>query len=650
MSNSLHDNKIQKLSLFGIIITMGIVYGDIGTSPLYVMKAIIAWGQDTSRDYILGALSAIIWTLTLQTTIKYVIITLRADNKGEGGILALYALQRRLKRKWLYFIAIIGASALIADGMITPSITVVSAIEGLDMILPGTPVVPIVIMILTLLFVFQQFGTQNIGKFFGPVMMLWFLMLGVLGVGQILKYPQILEAFNPWLGIKLVFTSPSGFLIMGAVFLSTTGAEALYSDLGHCGIRNIRASWVFVKTGLVLNYLGQGAWILSGHQSAKDIINPFFGIMPESMLVFGVLMATMAAIIASQALISGSYTIFSEAMSLNLWPRLKIKYPTVVKGQLYIPFVNWFLYFACVFVVIYFKDSSKMEAAYGLSITITMLMTTILMLSYLLMKKVNIALIFVFAITYLSIEGSFLISNMFKFMHGGWLTVLLAGLIGWVMYVWYNARKIKNKQLKFVKVKDYFNVIKDLSEDTSVPKYATNLVFLSKADYLTDLENKIIYSLLHKHPKRADHYWILHVHYIDEPYSLKYSVEELIPNVLCRVEFRLGFRVQPLINQYFRQVIEDLVAEGKFDSLSGYPSLRKANMQADFRFIVIHRVHNYEAEFTWLQKLIMNMYGVIAKFGLSDIRALNLDTSNVKEETVPLVINYPKRSKIERIV
>jgi len=639
---------LNKLGFLGLIVTLGIVYGDIGTSPLYVMKAIIGANANLDANYIIGAVSCIIWTLTLQTTVKYVLITLRADNKGEGGILALYALVRKSKKKWLYVIAIIGASTLIADGIITPSITVVSAIEGLKGLNSETPVVPISILIISLLFIIQQFGTKVIGKSFGPMMVIWFSMLGILGMKEIFEFTPILKAFNPYYAIHLLANYPSWFLILGAVFLCTTGAEALYSDLGHCGISNIRVSWIFVKTTLILNYLGQGAWILTHMNQLTESTNPFYALMPESFLIFGVIMATVAAIIASQALISGSFTIFSEGMSLNFWPRQRIKYPTEVKGQLYIPFVNWFLYIFCVIVVLFFQTSSNMEAAYGLSITITMLMTTLLLGFYLKTKKIKTIFIIPFVAVFFTIEFAFLTANMFKFMHGGWVTVLLAGVIFSVMFVWYNAREIKNKYMQFLEIASFYNIISDVSKDETISKYSTNLVYLSKANYKTDIEGKIIYSIINKQPKRADNYWILHIDHLDDPTTFEYTFEKLIPGTLYRVNIRLGFQVQPLINLYFRQIIDELVENKEFDLTSNYPSLKKNNIPGDFRFIIIHRVYNQNQGFNFKERFTMNIYNIIKHLGITDTKAYGLDTSNVHIESVPLVVRRESKSKIKR--
>ena len=636
--NNCSNSARHKLSLMGVIVTLGIVFGDIGTSPLYVMKAIVRAGNPVNAEYIIGAVSCIIWTLTLQTTVKYVLIALRADNKGEGGILALYALIRRHSRKWFYFLAIIGASTLIADGVITPSITVLSAIEGLKVYEPETPVVPIALCIVTVLFFIQQFGTNMIGKLFGPLMLLWFSMLGVLGAMHIGDYIPILQAFNPLHAIRLLTSNPEWFLILGAVFLCTTGAEALYSDLGHCGINNIRTSWAFVKVMLILNYLGQGAWIIAHVNNLTSGLNPFYAIMPHGMLFFGIVMATIAAIIASQALISGSFTIFSEAMNLKFWPRQKIKYPTDVKGQLYIPFVNMSLFILCVIVILFFQSSERMEAAYGLSITITMLMTTFLLSAYLTIRRVNRWLTLLFLIVFVGLESIFFIANMAKFMNGGWVTMLLASVMIAIMYVWYNATTIRNSQIQIRDVRESFSIISDIKSDESIPKYATNIVYLTKLGGKYDIEQKILYSIINKHPMRADHYFLLHIDYQDSPSTLEYDVTTLVPDTLYRINLRLGFRIHPLVNRYFRQIIEDMVAKNEFSLASSYPSLAKHNVMGNFVFVLINRIYSTFASFSFKERLIMDAYEWIDHLKLSMTRSLSLNTSNVLIENVPLTL------------
>jgi KUP system potassium uptake protein len=624
-----------RFSLAGIIVTLGIVFGDIGTSPLYVIKAVTREGFPIEPDFILGVLSCVIWTLTIQTTVKYVLITLRADNKGEGGIFSLFALLRKSKR-WIYILAIAGGSLLLADGIITPAITVVSSIEGLRMINPDIKVIPIVVIIITLLFTIQQFGTNYVGRFFGPIMFIWFLMLGVLGALEIQEKLLVLKAFNPYYAVHLLWQHPGAILILGAVFLCTTGAEALYADLGHCGLKNIKVSWIFVKITLILNYLGQGAWVLSHAGEISGTTNPFYAIMPLWFLPIGIFVATAAAIIASQALISASYTLISEAISLNFWPKIRIKYPTLQKGQMYIASINWFLCALCLIVVLTFKESANMEAAYGLSINITMMIDTLLLVSYLALKRTNRFLIMIFLGVYLTFEGTFLYANLFKFLHGGWFPILLGGVLSIIMLSWYNGRKITNRFLRFMPIEQYLDVIKDLRNDTSIPKTATNLVFLTKANRSSDIESKVILSILNKQPKRADHYWLIHVDIMDEPRALEYKVTHMLPGILTRVDFYLGFKVEPRINSMFKHVTNEMAKAGEIDLFSGYPSLRKHNVLTDFKFIVIDRLHASDLEFKVLEKVIISLYLFIAKFSLSDVKALGFDASTVFIEQMPL--------------
>ncbi|MHC1704911.1 MAG: KUP/HAK/KT family potassium transporter [Tenuifilaceae bacterium] len=646
MQLSVNQQHYKKLSLSGILITLGIVYGDIGTSPLYVMKAIIKEGV-TDSSFIIGALSCIIWTLTLQTTVKYIWITLKADNKGEGGILALFALLRK-KRSFVYIIAMIGASTLLADGVITPSITVLSAVEGLTIINPNISAIPIAILILTFLFLIQQFGTEFIGKSFGPIMVIWFSTLALLGINQIIHYPQIFAAFNPYYAIKLLVEHPGGILILGAVFLCTTGAEAMYSDLGHCGVRNIRISWIFVKTSLILTYLGQGAWVIQNINNG-ELQNPFFAIMPQWFVLPGVFLATAAAVIASQALISGSYTIVSEAITLNLWPKVKIKYPSRLKGQMYVPSVNWLLFFACVFVVIFFQSSSNMEAAYGLSITLTMLMTSILLLGYLQLKRVKTPLIVLFVLTYAIIEGTFLVANLHKFSQGGWFTLMLAGIIFFVMFIWNRGRMTKKRFTQFYPISDFADLFKDIQKDNTLPRYATNLVYITRAEQATDVERKIIYSIFNKQPKRAERYWFLHINITDEPYTKEFRVRHLIPNVLYRVDFNIGFKINPRINRFFNLVISDMVKNHEVDITSKYYSLSKHNVPSDFRFIIIDRILTIDTDLTSIERFVMNAYDVVKKTSISSVNSYGLDTSNVIIEKVPLCFAPIQEDGLKRI-
>ena len=637
----------HRVGFLGLLITLGIVFGDIGTSPLYVMKAILHTGEAINESTILGALSCIIWTLTLQTTIKYVCVALRADNNGEGGILALYALLRKMKRKWIYLLAIIGASTLLADGIITPAITVTTAIEGLESISPHLPVIPITLGIITIIFFVQRFGTESIGKSFGVFMLIWFLLLGVTGAFSITSYPLILKAFNPYYAAMLLAKSPEWFLILGAVFLCTTGAEALYSDLGHCGRKNITISWLFVKAMLILNYLGQGAWVLNHIQTASSV-NPFFSIMPQNMLIFAIIMATGAAIVASQALISGTFSILSEAMNLHFWPRMRIKHPTHVKGQLYIPVINRAMYIGVVLIILLFRDSSHMEAAYGLAITITMLMTTLLLGFYLRTKGVARIFILLFMGAYCVIEGIFLAANLSKFIAGGWCTMLIGGILFLMMYVWVRAIKIRQHYISTKPLDEYYKIISDIKADESIPKYASNLVYVNHAGKEGAVDDKLLYSIINKQPKRADHYWLINLEFADTPDTLEYSCETLVPDTLYSVTMRIGFRIEPRVSLYLRQVVEDLVASRKVDLRSTYPSLRKNGIPGDFRFIIIHRVYYPESSDNRQQNLLMTIYALIGKIGIDEPKALGLDTSMVVVERVPLIITHPNRS-IRRI-
>ena len=632
--NANGNSAVNKLSLAGIIIALGIVYGDIGTSPLYVLKAIGAELPAINAANILGSVSCIFWTLTLQTTLKYVVITLRADNKGEGGIFALFALIRRRFKK-AYIFAIIGGSTLLADGIITPSITVTSAIEGLRMVNPQIPVVTIVILILCIIFFSQQFGTSILGKSFGPIMVVWFSMLFIVGLSHVITYPEILKGINPVYAIRLLTSYPWAIFILGAVFLATTGAEALYSDLGHCGIKNIRISWIFVKTALVTNYLGQAVWILNHPDFTLHNINPFYAVMPSWFVIPSVIIATLAAIIASQALISGSFTLISEGMSLNFWPRMKINYPTNIKGQLYVPWINTFLWIACVGVVLIFQSSSAMEAAYGLSITITMLMTTNLLVLYL-RKRVKFPLLVVFAAFYFSLETIFLVANLKKFSHGGWFTILVAGTLAIAMYTWYWGRKIKNSLMTFNPVETVLTILDKVRNDENIPKCANNLIYITKANHKHEIESTIVHSLLYKQPKRADTYWFLHIDIKDDPYSLKYEVTHLIPGEVIKIDFMIGFRIEPRINLFFHQVLEDLSKTGEIQWASHYPSLEGYGIRGDNRYILIDRILTADHRFTFRERLIMGISDWVRHIGLVEQKYLKIDASSYVIEKVPL--------------
>ena len=651
------NTHLKKLSAAGMLITLGIIFGDIGTSPLYVFQTLLHEGGASDLPFVFGCISCIFWTLTLQTTFKYIFITLQADNHGEGGIFSLYALVRRYG-KWLAVPAIIGAGTLLADGIITPPISVASAIEGLgqvkslsNIMIPGSRlIILIVIGIILLLFVFQQFGTKVVGGAFGPIMLVWFFMIGTLGVLQIAHYPSVIKALNPYYGISMLINHPRGFWLLGAVFLCTTGAEALYSDLGHCGRKNIQVTWIFVKVALILNYLGQGAWVLTQPvKTSFDAVNPFYSIVPHGFIIPSVIIATFATIIASQALISGSFTLINEAISMNLWPRIAVKYPSNIRGQIYIPAINWVLCIGCILVVLYFQTSEAMTAAYGFSITIAMLMTTLLMFYYMRFKRHwPLWLVILILCIFVTSESAFFISNSPKILKRLFFLVFEFGLI-FTMYIWFKARKITNRFLHFIDLKDQIPLLKALSADEGVSKYSTHLIYLTKANNSKQIEQKIMYSILSRKPKRADVYWFLHIERTDEPYTMEYTVDEVEDDKVIRVEFRLGFRVQPRVNVLFRKVVEDMVARKELNILSRYPSLRSFNLAADFQFVIIEKFLSYNNEFSIKEGFILNSYFAIKKLAQTEAQAFGLDTSETRIEKIPLVVKPVSNISLKRV-
>jgi KUP system potassium uptake protein len=639
------NKQINKLSAAGLLVALGIIYGDIGTSPLYVVSSIVG-KREITPELIYGGISCVFWTLTLQTTFKYIVLTLQADNRGEGGIFSLFALVRRY-RKWLYIPAIVGAGTLLADGIITPPISVSSAIEGLSgvhglehVIAPGNLItVGITVSILSLLFFFQQFGTNLIGRSFGPIMLIWFSMLSVLGISYLRMYPGILKAIDPVYAYNLLSKYPHGFWLLGSVFLCTTGAEALYSDLGHCGRRNIQYSWIFVKTALLLNYFGQGAWILLRKEKFLNGLNPFYEMMPHWFLIVGIIIATSATIIASQALISGSFTLITEAMRLNFWPKIRVKYPTVIRGQVYVPSINVILWLGCMAIMLYFRESSKMEAAYGFSITIAMFMTTILMFYYMkFVKKWWLPVITCILFIFLTVEISFFIANVAKIKQRWMFLIFEIGLIG-VMYTWYQSRKIKNRYVEFVRLEPYLSMLQELSNDLSVPKYATHLVYLTSADNSKEIEHKIIYSILSGKPKRADIYWLVHVHTIDEPYTSEYTVKQIVSNEVIRVEFQLGFRVSPRTNLMFKKVIGEMIRNHEIAVDSKYERLQRTTPVGDVQFVVMEKFLSSDNDLPFIERVIMNFYFRIKEKSLTEEKGFGLDQSNVTIEKFPLLIN-----------
>lgn len=647
------DSRLHKLSAAGILVAMGIIYGDIGTSPIYTLRFIV--GHHTiTEDLILGGLSCVFWTLTLITTIKYVYLALSADNKGEGGIFALYALVRRYKAGWVIFPAIIGCCTLIADGFITPAISVTSAVEGLRSLNPDISlqtIISIVIAILLGLFIFQQFGSSVVGKTFGPVMLVWFVFIGTIGAIHLAGNLSILKAINPMYAASLLYEYPGGFWILGAVFLCTTGAEALYSDLGHCGKSNIRMGWGFVKVSLLLSYFGQGAWLLEHEGNTLEGLGgviPFFEIIPKPLLIFGVIIATMATIIASQALISGTFTLVNEGMKLKLWPSTRVRYPSQVKGQIYLPAINWILMFGSIMVVLYFKESDAMQAAYGLAITFNMLMTTSLLVYYFTTSKKSRVRSSLLAFTFFTVEGAFLISNLSKFSHGGWFSFAIAGIFFFMMFILYKARHLRDRHTEFVDLKHYVQLIQDLQADKSVPKEATNLVYMAVANSKRYIDSNIIYSIFKKRPKRADVYWFVHVDTVDSPYTSKYSVDTIIPRKCFFIRIKLGFKADHRVNLLLNKIFHDMAESAEIDLISHYDSLQKHSMPSDFKFIILHSLASVDSEISNFDNLIIQGYRFIKKHSLSTEEMYGLELANVEVERVPIMVGPPAKVRVKR--
>ena len=646
---------MNKITTASLLIALGIIYGDIGTSPLYALKAVIG-NRPISEILVYGGVSCIFWTLFFQTTVKYVFLTLTADNQGEGGVFSLYALIRRYG-KYLAVPTILGATTLLADGIITPPISVASAIEGLNsvhgfehIIVPGNALtIGIVVCILSALFFFQRYGTQSIGKAFGPIMTVWFTVMLLFGVYEIRHFPSVLAALNPYYAYQFLAHYPKGFWLLGNVFLCTTGAEALYSDLGHCGIKNIRLTWMFVKASLVLNYLGQAAYVIHLKTPTLNGGNPFFDMLPHWFLLPGIIVATFATIIASQALISGSFTLISEAMNLNFWPRVKVRQPTDFKGQIYIPSVNSILWFGCILMILYFKTSSAMEAAYGFSITVAMLMTTYLLGFFLLYRnKWNKFLVYAILSVFFIIEFSFFIANVAKIKER-WMFLFFELFIFMTMYIWYKARKTNNRFMKFVEIGKYTSMLKELSVDTSIPKYSTHLIYLSKANNKAQIEEKVMKSIFGKKPKRADIYWFLHINRTEEPYTMTYDVIELVEDRVVKVNLNIGFRIQPKTELYFKKIINELIENKELNLHILADGSSKYNAEPDFKFIIVEKYFSVENELPIRDMLLLKSFFILKNLGLSDIKAFGLDKSDVEIEEIPLVYQLPQNIGLKRI-
>jgi len=665
-------NKAKKstgipLSAGMVLVTLGIVYGDIGTSPMYTMKAIIAGNGGLltmSTDVVLGALSLIIWTLTLITTVKYVMVAMKADNHNEGGIFALYSLVKKCA-KWLIIPAMIGGAALLADGILTPAVTVTTAIEGLRTIPAAHAiigdnqhiVVMITIIILCTLFALQKAGTSTIGKAFGPVMTLWFLFLGAMGVMNMFADISVVRALNPVRGILFLFDgklNAAGLMVLGSVFLCTTGAEALYSDMGHVGKSNIYVSWPFVKVCLILNYLGQGAWLITNHNNTvlntiKDL-NPFFEMLPGQLRPFAVILSALAAIIASQALITGSYSIVSEAIKLDLMPHIKINYPSTTKGQIYIPLVNNIMWVGCIGVVLLFQSSEHMEAAYGLAITVTMLMTSILLYTYLAVIRKRLWAAIPFILFFGAIEAMFFFSSLTKFFHGGYFTVLMATAIFVVMFVWRRGTAVERTQSVYLPVDKYIDQLRSLSHDADYTTLADNLVFLTNDSSFDKLDRDILYSILDKRPKRAKAYYFINISLTDDPNTREFIVNDFGTDFLFKITLRLGFRVNQRINTYLYQIVGDLIKNNQLAPQNHKYSIYKEHSEiGDFRFCLLRKVLAPETDINGFDARCLELKYFIRRICGSPARWYGLENSNIVFEYVPLFSKVKRGQKLTRI-
>ena len=660
----MNDTKKQRFRFGMFLVTIGIVYGDIGTSPMYVMKSILEGNGGighVDQAFIIGSLSLVIWTITLLTTIKYVLIAMKADNHGEGGIFSLYALVKSCG-KWLIVPAMLGGAALLADGVLTPAVTVTTAVEGLRSIAsmdrflgPGqAKVVVITLIIITVLFSVQHAGTSKIGKAFGPVMLLWFSFLGLTGLWNVFSLPVVLKAFNPVYAVQVLFSphNKAGFMILGSVFLATTGAEALYSDMGHVGKENIYASWPFVKICLILNYLGQGAWILQnqGFSSLNFIedLNPFFLMLPPMMRPFAVLLGALAAVIASQALITGSYTLVSEAISIDLLPHLEIRYPSDTKGQLYIATVNTILWIGCSLVVLYFRSGARMEAAYGLAITVTMLMTTLLISVYLRKIRKQAALSWAVLLVFGAIEAVFFLSSLGKFTHGGYVTVILTLLLLLLEVIWYRGTQIERQYSTPLRFEDYIPNLKKLHEDESIPLLTHNLVYLEKEDDPTLIDRDILFSILDKNPKRAAAYWFVSINVLNEPETMYYEVETYGTDFIFHVRLNLGFRCSQRINVYLRQIVQDLQESGELPPQDKKYSIYGDSTVGTFQFCMIHKAVSTKSGLSALDEFILNTKYAIRRAAGQRVKWYGLDNSSLIIENVPLLTGGAKN--VKRIV
>ena len=661
------NTKSKRISAAGLLIAIGIVYGDIGTSPLYVMKSIVEGNGgigNVNRDFIVGSISLVLWTVTLLTTLQTVLIALKATNHGEGGIFALYTLVRK-RAKWLVLPALIGGAAILADGTLTPAVTVTTAIEGLKGLKFGgnvpvstqEMVIVITVVILLVLFSIQKMGTSIIGKAFGPIMFIWFTFLGVMGVINMAGDWTIIQAINPVYAIKLLFSpyNKAGIFILGSIFLATTGAEALYSDVGHVGKKNIIGSWPFVFVCLSLNYFGQGVWILNNpHFQRADggVLNPFYEMIPINIRLFAIILATIAAVIASQALITGSFTLVAEASGLKFLPRMNINYPSTEKGQIYIPSINKGICVATIAIVLYFQTSAHMEAAYGLSITISMLATTILLYEWLAMKKINPIWNWIFLIFFGVLDIMFMISSLTKFTHGGYVSLFIAGVIGFIMYVWYYGNKVRDKRESrnaYVRLDEYTDMLTNLSHDEDYPTYATNLVYMANVKYNKFVKREILYSILDKRPKRAKAYWFVTVNVTNEPFTAEYAVNTYGTKNVINIQLYLGFKKQTSVNVYIRQIVHDLIADGTIEPQPQKYTTTPGRDVGDFSFVIVNDVISPQTQLVGYEKWLVEARVRLQNLSSNPASWFGLEYADTVIERVPLILGRPNPSYIKRI-
>ncbi|PQJ81455.1 KUP/HAK/KT family potassium transporter [Polaribacter glomeratus] len=632
------QENLNKVSIMSLLVTLGIVFGDIGTSPLYVFTA-ITQGNTFDEVLVLGSLSCIFWTLLIIATFKYIYLALNADNHGEGGIFALYALLRRTKSKWIIYPALIGCATLISDGFITPAISISSAVEGLSLIYPDISTLPIVVAIVIGLFLIQQFGTKKIGGFFGPVMLIWFLTLGTLGALQLIKNPEVLKAINPVYAFSFLYNYPKAIWVLGAVFLCSTGAEALYSDLGHCGKKNIRIAWTFVLSMLLLNYFGQAAFCLS-MQGKGSVDSVFYATVPDGFLYYVIGIATLSTIIASQALITGIFTLVNEAIKLKLWTNLKVKYPSTHKGQIYIPAINYFLLFGCLLVIFIFKKASNMEAAYGLAITIDMIMTSILLGFLLRIRKRKLKRIYAFfVIVFFSIEFTFLISNLNKIPHGGWFTLLLASFFFLLLLFYNKAKRLRSKFAEYQQMVDIKPMLISIQDDIQIPFYATNIVYPTRSSNANLIDRTIVHSLFYMQPKKAKVYWFLHLNITDMPHEIAYEIETLIPKRAFFVTLNLGFKEPHLIDYFIKKIYQDLIDSGEIIPESAFKSLIDYKIPTDFKYVLINSRAASENELSLIDIFTIKLYRILKSSGLTIISDFGLESANIVEEKIPINVS-----------